>query len=302
MPLPKLTEGIDFSKQKVVSYSQYSMYSQCQYRWYLEYVKKHKIFKPGLALVFGTSIHEVVQEYLNVMYNTSATAADKLDLSEMLKKRMYENYKKDLEQNGSHFVKQEDFKEHIEDGIAILNWLKKHRRQYFSIKNHELVGIEIPIQKSIVQDRPDVLMIGSIDFVIKDCRDNTYTVYDLKTSTSGWKDKDKKDNSKVDQVLFYKKFYSQMLSVPEDQIEVKFFIVRRKIYENSEFPIKRVQEFVPAQGKKKVEDAYKRLSDFVTTSFTEDSKYNTEREYSKNTASCKYCPFNNSDLCDKNNK
>lgn len=300
MPLPNLTEGIDWSKQKVVSYSQYSMYSQCQYRWYLEYVKKHKVFKPGVALVFGTSMHETVQEYLRTMYTESATAADKLDLVNMLKQRMYENYKADLELLGDHFIKPEEFKEHIEDGIAILEWLRKHRRQYFSIKDHELVGIEVPIQRVIVEDRPDVIMIGSIDFIIKDKRNNTYTVYDLKTSTSGWKDKDKKDTSKTDQVLFYKRFYSKLLNVPEDQIEVKFFIVRRKIYEDAAFPIKRVQEFVPTQGKRKVEEAYNRLSDFVRSSFTEDAKYNTDRVYPKNPSACKYCPFKDMpELCDK---
>lgn len=300
MPLPNLTEGIDWSKQKVVSYSQYSMYSQCQYRWYLEYVKKHKVFKPGVALVFGTSMHETVQEYLRTMYTESATAADKLDLVNMLKQRMYENYKADLEQHGDHFIKPEEFREHIEDGTAILEWLRKHRRQYFSVKDHELVGIEVPIQRAIVEDRPDVIMIGSIDFIIKDKRDNTYTVYDLKTSTSGWKDKDKKDTSKTDQVLFYKRFYSKLLNVPEDQIEVKFFIVRRKIYEDAAFLIKRVQEFVPTQGKRKVEEAYNRLSDFVRSSFTEDAKYNTDRVYPKNTSGCKYCPFKDMpELCDK---
>lgn len=299
MPLPNLTEGIDWSKQKVVSYSQYSMYSQCQHRWYLEYIKKQKVFKPGISLVFGTSLHEVVQEYLRVMYNETATAADKLNLTTMLKERMYENYKKDLEQNGEHFIKPEEFKEHIEDGIQILEWLRKHRRQYFSVKDHELVGIEVPIQRPIVDDIPNVIMIGSIDFIIKDKRDNTYTVYDLKTSTSGWKDKDKKDHTKVDQVLFYKRFYSKLLNISEDQIEVKFFIVRRKIYEDAAFPIKRVQEYVPTQGKRKVEEAYIRLSDFVRNVFTTDAKY-IDKEYPKNNKSCKYCPFaDKPELCNK---
>jgi RecB family exonuclease len=300
MPLPNLTEGIDWSKQKVVSFSQYNMYSQCQYRWYLEYVKKHKVFKPGVALVFGTSMHEVVQEYLRVMYNETATAADKLDLTGMLKERMYENYKTDLEQHGDHFIKPEEFKEHIEDGIQILEWLRKHRRAYFSVKDHELVGIEVPIQRPIVDDIPNVIMIGSIDFIIRDKRSDKYIVYDLKTSTKGWKDKDKKDQAKVDQVLFYKRFYSRLLNVPEDKIEVQFFIVRRKLYENCDFPIKRVQEFVPTQGKKKVEDAYTRLSDFVRNTFTPDAKY-IDKPYPKNTSACKYCPFNDKpELCNKN--
>ena len=35
--------NINYAYQKAVSYSQYSTYSQCQYRWYLNYVKKEDI-------------------------------------------------------------------------------------------------------------------------------------------------------------------------------------------------------------------------------------------------------------------
>jgi hypothetical protein len=67
-----------------------------------------------------------------------------------------------------------------------------------------------------------------------------------------WKEKEKKDKVKLTQILLYKHFYSKALNISEDKIDVKFFIVKRKIYENSEFPISRIQEYVPANKKKKV--------------------------------------------------
>ena len=80
---------------------------------------------------------------------------------------------------------------------------------------------------------------------------------------------------------------------------MKFFIVRRKIYEDAAFPRKRVQEYVPTQGKRKVEEAYIRLSDFVRNVFTTDAKY-IDKEYPKNNKSCKYCPFaDKPELCNK---
>ena len=76
------TLHIDYSKNKTVSYSQYSMYSSCQYQWYLAYVKKQKIFKPGIFLCYGTSLHEALQEFLRLMYDESIKAAEEMGLSE----------------------------------------------------------------------------------------------------------------------------------------------------------------------------------------------------------------------------
>jgi len=81
-----------------------------------------------------------------------------------------------------------------------------------------------------------------------------------------------------------------------------FFIVKRKIYENAEFPIPRIQEFVPANGKTKVKKAFESLENFVKECFTPEAKYNTERTYQKNLSACKYCPYKDrEDLCDKKN-
>ena len=294
---------INYAYQKSVSFSQYSMYSQCQYQWYLAYVKKQKIFKPGIHLLYGTSLHEALQEFLRLMYDESIKAAEEMGLAEYFQERMIENYKSDIEQNkGDHYCTKEDLKEFIEDGFASLEWFKKNRSKYFSKKGTKLVGIEIPILQSITDYSPNVLLQGYIDFILYHEADDSYTIYDIKTSTRGWSDKEKKDETKVNQILFYKKFYSKALEVPEDKIDVKFFIIKRKIYENSEFPIPRVQEFAPANGKIKVKKAFESLENFVKDCFTPDAKYNLDRVYEKNTSGCKYCPYSDKpDLCDKKN-
>ena len=90
------------------------------------------------------------------------------------------------------------------------------------------------------------------------------------------------------------------MNVPEDKIDVKFFIVKRKVYQSPDYPIYRVQEFVPSNGKKKVEDAVKDLSLFIRECFTPDAKYKKDRLYPKNLNSCKFCPYTNKpELCDK---
>lgn len=299
----KRTVDINYAYQKSVSFSQYSMYNTCQYQWYLAYVKKQKIFKPGIHLLYGTSLHEALQEFLRLMYDESIKAAEEMDLVGYFEERMYENYKHDLQENDNeHYTTKEELMEFIEDGRASLDWFKSKRSKYFSKKGTKLVGIEIPILQSITEYSPNVLLQGYIDFILYHEADKSYTIYDIKTSTRGWSDKEKKDDNKVNQILFYKKFYSKALNVPEEKIDVKFFIVKRKIYENTEFPIPRIQEFVPASGKIKVKKAYESLENFVKECFTPDAKYITDRTYVKNTSSCKYCPYNDrQDLCDKKN-
>lgn len=299
MPRPKL--NINYAYQSAVSYSQYSMYKNCPYQWYLSYVKKHSSFKPSIYLTYGTSFHETLQEYIKVMYEESAKKADEIDLADLLKQRMVENYKITLEENkGEHFSTPEELKEFLSDGVATLEWFKKNRSRYFSKKDTDLVGIEIPILQPVLEENPNVFMNGFIDFILYDKASDLYTIYDIKTSTRGWNDKEKKDQTKINQVLLYKRFYSKTLNIPEDKIEVKFFIVKRKVFEGSEYPIHRVQEFVPANGKKKVQSAVEDFSKFIRESFTDKAKHNTERVYQKNTSNCKYCPFNDKpELCDK---
>ena len=289
MPKPKL--DINYAYQKAVSYSQYSIYKQCQYQWYLTYIKKESSFKPSIYLVYGTAMHETIQTYLQTMYEKSGKVADELDLNRILEERLVENYKLSLQENNNeHFTTKEELKEFLSDGQSTLDWLKKNRKKYFSIRNTELVGIEIPILQPVLEDIPNVLMNGSIDFIIYEKNTESYTIYDIKTSTKGWSDYEKKDQTKINQILLYKRFYSKVMNVPEDKIDVKFFIVKRKVYQSPDYPIYRVQEFVPSNGKKKVEDAVKDLSLFIRECFTPDAKYKKDRLYPKNLNSCKFCP------------
>ena len=293
--------NINHAYQKAVSYSQYSTYSQCQYRWYLNYIKKESAFSHSIHTVYGTAMHETMQTYLQTMYDKSIKEADDIDLPKLLEENLIKTYKEALEDNkGEHFSTKEELKEFLEDGCATLDWFKKHRGRYFSKKHTKLVGIEIPILLPVLEDNPNIFLNGYMDLVLYDERDEKYTIYDIKTSTRGWQDKEKKDQIKLNQILLYKRFYAKALNVPEDKVDVKFFIVKRKVFSSPDFPVHRIQEFVPANGKKKVESAYQDLSKFIRECFTPEAKHNTEREYPKNLDACKWCQYKDRpDLCSR---
>ena len=138
---------------KRISYSQYSQWSNCPHKWKLNYIDKLSQFTDSIHTMFGTSLHEVLQTYLTVMYNDTVKMADALPLEDMLLHRMKFNYTKIMEKNGGvEFVKQSEMEEFYQHGLLILEWFKKKRGQYFSKKSWELVGIEEPINYNLPND------------------------------------------------------------------------------------------------------------------------------------------------------
>ena len=281
-----------------ISYSQYSMWAQCPHRWKTAYIDGKREFSDSIHTLFGTSMHEVIQGFLTVMYEDTAKAAEALPLEDMLRTRMKRNFESVLENNGGEmFCTEKDMVEFYGHGVDILNFIRKKRAQYFSKKGYELIGIEVPLE----YDLPNgIKFIGYIDVVIKDTVRDVIKIYDIKTSTMGWNKYMKADKNKTDQLLLYKQFYSKQFNHPMDKIEVEYFIVKRKLYENVDFPQRRVQKFTPANGKPSINQVVKRLDEFMTESFKSDGEYNTEHIYRKEPSkkNCRFCDFNQTEFCD----
>jgi len=293
-------QEINYAFQKSISYSQMSMYLSCPKKWALQYRDGHKIYAPSINMTFGTAIHETVQNYLHTMYEENGAAADEINLEEYFEDRFRENYSKEYQNNKKqHFSNPEEMREFFEDGVAILEFIKKKRNGYFTKRGYYLVGIEVPIVISPDKRYNNVLFNGFIDLAIYHEPTNTFTIYDIKTSTRGWSDKDKKDEIKQFQVLFYKLYFSEQFGVPEESIDVKFFILRRKVWEESDFPQKRIQEFIPNQGKIKLKKARTALESFIDNVFNLDGTYKTtDHPAQPSKTNCKYCPFKNKkELC-----
>jgi RecB family exonuclease len=301
---------INYRKDKVVSFSQYQQWKNCPHQWYLNYGKGLKKFKPNMYLVFGNAIHETIQNYLTTMFEESATKADKFDNIKFFKDTLRDQYKKYVKKNkNSHFSDAGELHEFYNDGEAILDFFLKKRRLYFKSRNFELKGIELPLVSYPHPDYPTIKFSGFIDVVMYDKKNDHYTIIDIKTSTRGWGDKAKKDKTKAQQILLYKKYYSEQYKVPMENIDVSFFIVKRKIYENSDYPQKRIQEWSPVNstftnktaGKNLIRGAVRDFQEFINECFTQEG-IPLDKEHKKNvTPLCGWCPYNDKpDLCNKN--
>ncbi len=305
----QIAKGVSYENKKSISYTQYSMYQKCPKSWELAYAKKLRTYTPSIHTVFGTSLHETLQHYLTLLFDHSVKEADALDLNLHLKQRLMFNYAKELKAvDGKHFSTPEDLLAFWEDGCAILQWLKRRRVAYFSTKDHVLLGIEVPIH--MLADPSvnlNIYLVAYLDLVIYDKIFNRIRIFDIKTSTRGWTDKEKKDPEKIAQVMLYKHYFSKKYNLPLENIEVEFFIVKRKVFENAAFPVKRVQNFIPAQGKVSINKATSKLNSFVSHAFNQDGSYNLNNEYhaisGEKHINCKYCEFkDNDELCPANKR
>lgn len=280
---------IDYRREKNVSASQILMYDECPHKWKLSKIDKLQIYTPSVHTVFGTAMHEVIQDWLHVMYNQTAKAAKEMNLRENLKLKMREVYEKERKKTKEVFTTADELNSFFLDGLEILSYLQKKRSQYFSTKNTYLAGIETDIVQEI---RPNVFFKGYIDLVFYNKLADTYTIIDIKTSTRGWGDYEKKNDGKIAQILLYKEFFAKQFGVDVDQINVEYFILRRKINEDAEFVARRVQEWRPASGKVKRGKAMKLMNDFVDNAF-KDGGYNLEGDFTPtpSPSACRFCPY-----------
>ena len=283
---------------KKISYSQYNKWVTCPYKWKLNYIDELGEYTDSIHTMFGTSMHEVLQTYLTVMYNDTVKMADALPLEKMLLHRMKTNYNQIMDRNGGEvFCEQSDMDEFYQHGLVILEWFKKKRGNYFSKKGYELVGIEVPIDYNLPND---IKFIGYMDVVLYNKVSGRYKIIDIKTSTMGWNKWMKADKNKTDQLLLYKQFYGAQHEIPLDKIDVEYFIVKRKLYEKVDFPQRRVQTFSPANGKPSINKVINNLNQFIEESFI-DGEYNTEHTYIKRPSkkNCRFCEFNQTEHCDE---
>ena len=286
------------SENKHISYSQLSSFATCQRQWYLTYVKNLAPYQPSIHAVFGTAMHETIQTWLETMYHGKVKDAMDMNLDQLLYDKMISSYKTTKVLNShQHFSSPEELNQFWIDGKHILNYLKKKRGTYFSSKTMMLAGVETLLYQNL---RPGVQFKGFIDLVFYHPTVDRWTIMDIKTSTSGWRDEAKKDTKKIAQILLYKKFFAEQFDIDIEKIDVEYFILKRRVPKDAEYPAmeRRVQTFTPPSGKIKIGQAVSLMENFVQTAVDMEGNY-IEKEYPTNPSKwgCNFCAFKEMRIC-----
>ena len=291
---------INYGYQHSVSFSQLQTYLSCPHKWQLQYKDNVGLYDYNIHMVFGSAVHEALQEYISIMYEKSGAAADRWDIDGFFKKIFFEIYEENQKRNnGVHFSSPSEMREFYNDGLDIINFIKKKKGAYFSKKGWHLVGVEIPLLLKPNNFLNNTFFKGYLDLVFYHEPSNKFKIIDIKTSINGWNKWKKKDEKKTFQLILYKKYFAQQFNVPQENIEIEFFIVKRKLYENVEFVQKRVQEFIPASGRNKTNKATKALSDFISDCFDSNGKIKDKEHPKFIGKQCDWCIFSEKGICRK---
>lgn len=288
---------VDYDTENSISFSQFYTYNKCPHQWYLTYYKKLAPYVPSIHALFGTAIHETIQQWLSKLYRGTIKSAIEMNTDELLEERMRKTFNKEKFRNGNEtFSSSEEMREFYFDGVHIMKFLKKKRADYFDKKHTYLVGAEIPIVQEV---KKNLFFKGYIDLVFYNVTLDKYKIVDIKTSTRGWTDYAKKDEAKIAQIILYKEFFSKQFDVDIDKIDVEYFIVKRKIPLDSDYTAKPVQLFLPASGKIKRGRVMKMFNEFINTVYDENGQVKIESlPANPSKSNCMFCPFTeNSYLC-----
>ena len=205
-------------------------------------------------------------------------------------------YKEDADKLGENFATKEELIEFTNDGLEIIDFFLRHRQEHFQKHGWKLLGIEMPILIAPHEDYPNVKLMGKLDLVMFNETTHHVVIWDIKTSTRGWSKYDKLNKIKTSQMVMYKKYFAEQYNVPIDNIDVRYFIVKRKIPENPKYAImkSRIQKFEPSSGKVTQNKMVKNIKSFIEDVFIDGSHmYDTDKieEILKNTDKCssKWC-------------
>jgi hypothetical protein len=307
-PIYRLSQVDATTVPRRISYSQWSLFERCPLSWKLNYIDGLSPFQTSIDTCFGTAFHETFQHFLTVMYTESVKKAEALNLREILTNKLKAEYVRCVqENNGEHFSNPLQLAEYLEDGVAILEWFMKRRSQYFSTKNWELAGIEMELCVQASDTNSSVYWYGFMDVVMRHVPTGKIQIYDIKTSRNGWNKNAKSDSLKLAQLITYKNYFAKQYGIPKENIDVEFFVVKRKIMEESMFPQKRIQNIKPAAGSVTQKRVQRSIDAFVEKCFDSQGNKQADTNYfavaGKGAANCKYCPFKTDyERCPKENR
>jgi hypothetical protein len=295
---------LDYSKKdfKIISYTQYSMWKQCPYKWKLSYIDGHKT-PQNIHFTFGTSLHETIQEYLIKLYGNENLSS--WDIHGFFLKTFTNLYKEKSQQEGHHSTP-EELKEFANDGLNIIDFFLENKDKYYQ-PHFKLLGIEMPLLHPPHSNFPTVKFYGKLDVVLYDPDEEIVIIEDIKTSTAGWNKYQKQDKIKISQLPLYKRYFQEVYGISVKHIDVRYTIVKRKINENAEYPAmrSRMQAFTPPSGTPTLNKLEFSVREFIEDCFDQGTHMYKQKEYEKiaNAKNCKWCPFKDKpELCDRNKK
>lgn len=250
-----------------VSFSALKKWNECPFSYKLTYIDGIRLFKGNKYTAFGTAIHNVCEQKL---LNESIHESEYFETS----------FKKEVKSLPQEEVEklEEEYGEFLEQGKVLAPLAIPALRQQFG--EFEVVSTEEQLYE-IIEDS-EYLFKGFIDLVIK-TSDGKYHIIDWKSCSWGWNYKKKNDPMTTYQLTLYKKYFAKKHSIPLEDIETHFGLLKRTAKKNQ------VEIFRVSSGDQKLINASSLLSRALKNIDTNN--------FIKNKLSCSRCEFYDTEEC-----
>lgn len=247
-----------------VSFSELKMWHECSWRHNLKYVEDIDLDEESVHTSFGTALHHFAENHVKGIDATESAI-------DMLKASWKEN---EFEDEG----------EWITFARGIMADLPSFLDTEFP--GWTLVDAELELNEEIPGSTRKFK--GYIDLVIskknKKGKDELIVIDWKTTKSSGWHYMKKRDPLVLMQLVLYKHFLSEKMSIPIKSVKCGFVILKRGA------PVGKSCEYLNVSaGPVTIDRVKKKITQLVK---------NVENERKiKNRLSCKYCRFKNTEHC-----
>lgn len=296
--MPEKKENKEDKLRSSESHSSLTMFNECGYKYYLNYVKGLYAFDSSIWTHYGTLLHKYLQcvlikepvkvkassPWLNVWF-------EPMEPEEAAKKfirtwfRFCSFYGKQIAKNDPEL---KDPKSLYRNAVISIMNIRNVLQEEFG--GYEVVSVEHSLKEDTGHPQK---FSGLVDILIKKKSDGKYVVIDIKSAGSIFWFNKGRDKYKDYQLVLYKKYVCQALDIPLEDVSVCYFVVEKKKGKNDPYKIVHT-----TSGNKRVQNA----TDWVDKSLVSI----INKKFIKNRNTClkygdKYpCPFYNTEHCKKN--
>jgi hypothetical protein len=199
-----------YQNELKVSFSQFSQYKTCGWRYYIEKIAKVGIDDKSIFLYFGASFHFTVQKILN---NKSISI-------DQLKKDFKITFFK-LMKDDNFVCSDDDFNLFCQQFYDIIENIPFET----IFEEYNVIATELDFYQDIINK---ISFHGIIDFILQNKKTGRYIIGDWKTATKPWRDFKIKDEIFVSQLQFYKYFWCKKNNINFDEVDIEYWVVCRE--------------------------------------------------------------------------
>lgn len=275
-----------------ISYSKMSSYFNCPRKFYLDYVLKKAVYRDSIHTIYGTSIHETIQLIIKDMFNKELK-------SESVYIDFFIDYFNGL-RGKLKSLSNLKFNEFVSYGKSVILFFYKNKDRYYGDPMYQFRDVEFEHE---VEYKDNISITMKADVVIFDSYESKIIIDDLKISMRGWSDKQKKDEIKILQLLFYK--FVLLFESGFDKcndVDVRFIVFKNIAFapKGLDIPAQRIQTIKPASGKQKMKLVKKYLDKFIDENINEQGEYidkGIENYECFESSYCKFCEYRGGEFC-----